>query len=48
MALTPTPRSIGPGRPRTSTPITPIGAAAYLANLGRAADQIGGTARVLL
>jgi hypothetical protein len=31
-----------PRRPRNSAPITPIGAAAYLANLGRAADQIGG------
>ena len=29
----------GPARPRTSTPITPIGAAAYLASLGRAANQ---------
>jgi hypothetical protein len=25
------------------TPITPIGAVAYLADLGRAADQIGGS-----
>jgi hypothetical protein len=30
------------GRPRASAQITPIGAAAYLASLDRAADQNGG------
>jgi hypothetical protein len=56
-ARSPIPRTVADGtdtntkidrarRPRTSAPTTPIGATAYLADLDRAADQIGGSGRI--